>query len=211
MNLIDSKVDAFFSKFRIRKFEKGHILVMAGEDPEGIIYLIKGEIGQYDITDQGQKNMVNVFKSKSFFPMSWAINSARNEYFYEAITDVEYRICPPEEVVDFVKDKPDVLFDLLSRVYKGTDVLLKRTAHLMSGKASTRVAFELQIACYRSRKIIDDRCEIGLSETDLATRTGLSRETVNREIQKLKAKNIVEVNKSGIKVISLKKLEESIT
>lgn len=205
------KVDSFFDQFRNQTAPKGHILVMAGTDPKGIYYLSEGEIGQYDINDSGQKMMVNIFRPGGFFPMSWAINGTPNEYFFEAITDIKYKVAPKSEVVNLIKYHPDVMFDLLARVYRGTDGMLKRMSYLMGGRAINRLGFELVVEAKRGRRLKPDgTCLIELSEGDLAMRCGMTRETVNRQIQKMKAEKLVSVASEGIKILNFKAFEEAV-
>jgi len=208
---IMKKVEDFFTKYREQKAQKGHLLVMAGNDPEGIYYLTEGEIGQYDISESGQKVMVNIFRTNAFFPMSWAINKTPNEYFFEALSDIKYKVAPPDKAVELLKANPDVLFDLLARVYRGTDGMLRRTSYLMGGKALNRLGFELIVECKRGKHITQNgQCLIKLSETDLAMRSGMTRETVNRQIQKFKADNLVSVSPDGIRILDIEAFESAV-
>ncbi len=205
---VAAKVAEFFGPYPQRKFSKGQVLVQAGEEPAGIYYLTQGRVTQYDIASSGVQVVVNVFQPPAFFPMSWAINKSPNDYFFEAVSDVEARVAPADDVVAFVRREPEVLFNLLSRVYRGTDRLLRRQVHLMSGDAKTRLVYEILSAAYRfGTQDEAGTTRIPVKEGDLAKYTGLARETVNRAIQGLKAKDLVRVIRSEIVIPDLKKLE----
>lgn len=191
----------------MRTFDKGELLIRAEEPPSGVFYIVEGQVSQYDIARSGSAVVVNVFKPGAFFPTSWAINDTPNHYFFEAAAKAEVHIAPPEEIVAFLQANPDVLFDLLSRVYKGTDGVLRRMAHLMGGDAKTRLLFELLNATYRFGEVRGQAVLIALSEGDIASRSGLTRETVNRAMRLLKADNLVEAARGGIIIKDLKKLE----
>src|SRR5664279_727901 len=115
---IENKLKAFFTQFKRQEYKKGEILVRADDDPAGIFYLTQGNVKTYLITAKGDEIVLNIFKPISFFPMSWAINSTKNNYYYEAMTELVLWRAPKEDVVVFLKSNPDVLLDLLSRVYK---------------------------------------------------------------------------------------------
>lgn len=205
---VSKKVADFFSHYPQRKIPKDQIIIFNGEAPEKVFYIISGKVSQYDISYRGDEIMTNIFKSPAFFPMSWAINHTPNTYFYKAEEDTVVQVAPPEEVVTFLKDNPDVTFDLLARVYKGIDGVLARTVHLMSGSARSRIMYELIIECRRfGDKISDNLYELKINETDLAARAGLARETVNREVKRLKEKGLVKVNGSSITVTNLSEME----
>jgi CRP-like cAMP-binding protein len=203
-----SKVTAFFTAFPVKTIAKGEVIVQAGEEPEAVFYLTDGRVNQYDITPAGTTVVVNVFKPFAFFPMSWAINRTPNEYFYEAGTEVTFHKVPADAAVAFLRENPDVLFDLLSRVYRGADGLLRRMAHLMGGQAKARLQFELLNAAYRFGDIRPDGAvAVPLKESDLGSTSGLARETVNRNLQELKAAGLIEITRQGFVITDLARLE----
>jgi CRP/FNR family cyclic AMP-dependent transcriptional regulator len=208
---IQAKIDQFFSQFPTRKYEKGQNMIFAGDDPQYIFYLVEGNVRQYDISHRGDEIVVNVFKPHAFFPMSWAINKTPNDFFFAAASDVTVRLAKPKTVIDFVKQNPDILFDLLSRVYRGTDGLLGRLVRLMSASAANRLTFELLVECRRFGKHKkDDSCVIEINETELAARAGLSRETISREIQKLAKDYLVEVSHGQVIIKNVSDLEQKL-
>ncbi len=205
---VQQKTAAFFSKYPLCSFSKRQIIVRAEEMPNAVFYLVDGLVSQYDITTGGNEVVVNIFKPGAFFPMSSAINNSPNHYFFEASSAVSLHQAPAADAVQFLQDNPDVLFDLLSRVYRGMDGVLRRMAHLMGGDAKSRLIFELLNASYRFGEPRKDgaRC-ITLKEGDLAKHSGLARETVSRQLQELKAAGLVDVTHEGIIVKNIADLE----
>jgi CRP/FNR family transcriptional regulator, dissimilatory nitrate respiration regulator len=207
---VEKKIEAFFASYKLSSFDKGHILIQAGDEPAGIFHLISGQVRQYDISNQGDKAVVNVFRPPAFFPMSWAINKTPNQYFFETATVGTYRMAPSEDAVEFLRANPDVTFDLLRRVYLGTDVLLRRMTHLMGGSAKTRILYELLLeGRYFGQQQPNGTYIVSIHVNELAARTGLSRETVSREIAKIKNLGI-KVKLGAIEVKNLKVLEEEL-
>lgn len=205
---IKAKVDQFFRQFQKRQYRKGEVLVRADENPPGVFYLKSGTVQQYDITERGTVVILNIFKPPAFFPMSWAINQPDNEYFFEAMEQVELHLVPRDEAVKFIQSNPDVMFNLLSRLYRGTDGLLKRMSHLMGSTAYGRVLLELIIAAHRfGHKSEKGEIRLDMTAGDLAGRTGLTRETVSRELQKLKAEKLVRISLGVIAIPDLTALE----
>lgn len=209
-NAILQKIDAYFTQFKHQAYKKGEILIRADDIPSGVFYLKEGHVREYAISKKGDELVINVFKPVAFFPMSWAINDTPNAYFYEAMTDVEVWRASKKDVVRFIKDNPDVLYDLMSRVYKGVDGILTRMTYLMSGNAYARLATELLIYAKRFGKG-QNIIEIDISEKDLAAQSGMTRETVSREIKILKDKNLVVHNKNKLIINNVQKLEEELT
>lgn len=205
-----NKLNDFFSNCKTRVYAKNQDLIVAGQDPEGIFLLQEGIVEQYDITPEGSKIAVNIFKPPAFFPMSWAINKAPNSYFFAALTDVQVKQADAAKTVEFLQANPDVMFDLLSRVYKGTDALLRRLFLAASSIASSRLVFELIVEAYRfGTEMEDGNRLISIKQSSLAARSGLARETVSRELHKLATDGLLTTSKQGI-VLDIKKLEEKL-
>lgn len=207
---IQDKLAEFFLESDERTYRKGDTIIFANQDPEGVLFLVDGLVEQYDVTPEGNKITVNIFKQGSFFPMSWAINKTPNAYFFGALSDVKLKRAHPDAVAKFLQENPEVMFDLLSRVYKGTDGLLRRLVLAASGIASNRLIFELLIEAYRfgdeaygAKKIIK------VKQSNLAARSGLARETVSRELHKLQDEGLVRLTKQGI-VLHVEALEEKL-
>lgn len=202
---IQLKIEVFFRSYPLKNFKKGQVIIYADDAPQGVFFIESGDIRQYVISNSGDEVVVNVFKPPAFFPMSWAINRTPNEYFFETATEATLRIAPVEETIAFVQNNPTVLFDLLARVYRGTDVLLRRMTHLMKGNARTRTILELIIACQYFGKKQGDTYIVEIPEAELAARSGLTRETISRELHKLHIKELIKV---GHKHIIIKDLDQ---
>lgn len=209
---LSNKLKDFFTQYKKQTYRKGEILVRADDDPAGVFYLTEGQVRMYLITGKGDEIVLNIFKPISFFPMSWAINNTKNIYYYEALTEVTLWRAPKENTIAFLKENPDVLFNLVSRVYRGVDGILTRMAYLMSGNAHARLITELLITGKRFGKQ-NDKNEVILtvSEKDLAAQAGMTRETVSREMKVLKDKGLVTLHKTILTIKNIQSLEEELT
>lgn len=208
---VAAKIDGFFGRYNKRSYSKGQVLILSGDTTDYVYQLLSGKVKEYDVTYRGDEIILNVFKAPAFFPMSLAINKTPNKYIYEAESDIEIHQVPADEVVEFIKSNPDVMFDLLGRVYRGVDGLLGRMSFLMSGSAKSRLIYELIIESRRFGQLAKDGSyTIDINEKDLGARAGLSRETISREMHKLKDENLVEVLPKNIVIKNIKDLEKKI-
>jgi CRP-like cAMP-binding protein len=204
-------IDDFFAQYHSRTYRKGQILIHANDNPTHIFHLLEGRVKQYNISYRGDEVVLNEFKPPAFFPMSYAMNRTPNVYFYEAETDVELQLAPLDDATAFLKSHPDVLYDLLGRVYRGADGLLERLAHLMAGTARTRILYELLIQTRRFGTETDKGVKVPSSESDIGARAGLARETVNREMNKLKRDGFIDISKGEITIKDPDRLAETVS
>ncbi len=153
-----------------------------------------------------------MFKEGAFFPMSWAISNIHNVYYFEAMTTCIAYKSSKEQVVTFVKEEPDILFDLLTRVYSGIEGLWTHITHLSVGNARTKLLFAIIILSKRFGTKEKDGRELSFkfTEKDLAEYAGLYRETVSRELQFLKKDGLVIHNHSTFTIPNLQKLEDAL-
>lgn len=209
---IQKKLTAFFIMHKKQTFRKGGILIRADEDPLGIYFIQEGIVRQYYISKNGEEITLNMFKSFAFFPMSWSISDIHNNYYYEAMTDCVVYKAPKETTLAFMKKEPDVLLDLLRRIYIGIEGLWMHIEYLSGGSAFNKLIATLLILGKRFGKKEKEGVviQIKLSEKDLSEYAGMYRETVSRELQKLREQGLVLFYKGSITIPDLNKLESSL-
>lgn len=199
----------FYKQFQTRSYKKGEMLIRADDDPQGIFYLKKGYVRQYTISKAGYELTLHILRPISYFPMVWAVNGTPNVYYFEALTPVEVGRAPRDQVVNFIKDKPTIIFELLSELIEDYAESLKRIEHLVFSDAYRRViSILLYIAKHFGEKnnkgvIVAHR----FTQQDIATLTGVARETASNEMVKLEKKGLVKHVDHSILIVSIKKLE----
>lgn len=201
------KIETFFSQFSLQKYKKGDLLILGGEAPSGIFYLKKGSVRQHSVSKDGGDQTLTIYKSGSFFPMMWAINNTPNSHYFEAMTECYVTKAPREKVIAFLKNEPEVTYDLLSRMYSGLSGLLSRIEYLMYGNAASKIIFTLLNFSYRFGEKSDVAINLRITHREIAAYTGLTRETISREIGKLKKKGLVE-NTNNLVIIKNRSLLE---
>lgn len=201
-------IDDFFVQYPVRHYKKGHILILAGERTPSAFYLTEGKIRVYDITYRGEEIIINSFDPPAFFPLSLIINPSVTRYIYEATTDITVHQAPVDDAVNFLETHPPVVFDLLAHLYKTLDSVHERMVHFISSSAKNRIIYSLIAECRQFGKLQDDGSYIvTITEKELGSRAGLSRETVSREARVLKIAKLIEVHHNTIVIPNLKRLE----
>lgn len=209
---VQERLDKFFEGHKRQSYSAKEILIRADEEPSGVFYLTDGIVRMYAVSSQGEEVVINLFRSISFFPMAWVLNDSISHYYFEAVTPVTVVKASKEEFLKFLKSEPEVLFDLLKRIYKGLEGYFSRMEYLMSGSAQARLIAEILIYAKRFGKQEGGKTVVGfkLTEKDLAAQTGIARETVSREIHKLKEKGLIDFDKNTLTVKDLVNLENEL-
>ena len=204
-----SKLDTFFFSFPSQNFKKGELLFRAGTTPSGIYYIEEGVVRRYWISENGEEITLNLYKPHTFLPMSWAIADIPNTHFYEAMAHVKAKKAPKDTVLQFLHTEPDIVYDLLRRVYIGMEGLWMHMESLTAGNSYTKLIASLVILAKRfgTKENKDVVIRLKMSEKDIANYAGMSRETASRELQKLKKDSILSFDKGTIIVHDLQALE----
>ena len=204
--------ETFYKHFIVRHYKKGEVLIRADDDPQGIFCLKKGYVRQYTISKTGLELTLHILRPISYFPMVWAINGTPNVYYFEALTAVEVERAPREDVVNFIKDKHTIIFDLLSELIEDYAESLNRIEHLVFSDAYRRViSVLLYIVKHFGEKhlkgfIVNHR----FTQQDIATLVGVARETAGNELVKLEKKGLVKYIGRSIYIESIDKLNAEI-
>lgn len=207
---VKKKLDNFFSKHKLVKYRKKELIIRADDLPLGIFYLKEGLVKEFVSTQDGEDVILNLYKPPSLFPLQYAINNTTPTHYFEAnLPSTLYR-APKEETLQFISQHPDILLDLISRIYRGLEGLFKRIENLMAGSAQARIITELIIYARRFGIKDDDGILINLKLTqkDLSEQTGIARETIGRILKKLKDDDLINFKDRKIFIKYLRKLEE---
>lgn len=205
--------ETFYKQFIPRKYKKDEMLIRADDDPQGIFCLLKGYVRQYTISDTGFELTLHILKPVSYFPMVWAINGTPNVYNFAALTPLEVGRAPRDQVVNFIKDKPTIIFALMSELLEDYAESLTRVEHLVFSDAYRRViSVLLYIAKHFGEKHKDGTIvHHRFTQQDIATLVGVARETTNNEMVKLERKGLIEYVDHAILFSSIKKLTSELS
>ncbi len=206
-----AKMDAFFPEYPIREYHRGQILIYDKDIVQQIFFLFSGKVRQYRIADEGNEVVVETFHDNSFFPsLSNYFSKTPSDFFYDATTDIRIKAVPMSRVIELLKTQPETLIDLVIHAQEAMENSLKRMSHVMSSTAYYRLTYELLLECELASRDRRGQYRLSLHEYELANQAGVSRETASRELQKLKRKGMVAVNKQYIVVKDVIRLRKEL-
>lgn len=206
----EKKLENFFSQFKFLRYKKGETILRSGDIPQGVYYLKKGYVRLYSLSESGQELSLIIFKPGDFFPIMWAINNTPNTQYLQAMTAVELWRCPREKFVLFIKENPDVFFELTSHMLERLGGILQRMEYMAFGNAYSKVVSIILICAQRfgEKKGSEIEIQVPLTHKDIAALLGVARETVSIELKKLERKGLMKYKKRLIFIKNKKRLEK---
>jgi CRP/FNR family transcriptional regulator len=205
---VPDAISNFFKTYRLSRYAKGQIFLLEGEKADYIYYLVEGRVKIYTVSYRGDDVVLYIHKPPDVFPVSNLLNQTMSDYIYEADSETVVRRAPMHEMKKLIESQPAVAFGLLKQAHEHISYFLEKQAALMDGSAKRKLMYEL-VAQYRRfhTDSTNDEYLLDIHEKELAARTGLSRETVNREIRKLKRENLIALIHHRIVIPSITGLE----
>lgn len=207
---IEKKVKGFISRYPKKVFKKGEIIIDSSKNTGFCFCLTKGVSRSFIESKTGVDLTVNMFKAISYFPV-FSINGAKDRYSYMSVTEAEGHYVPNEDFKLFLKENNDVMFDLLKRIYIGLEGYLMMVESFLSNNAKQRFLVTIYFDVLRfGDKVSEGKYRLNFTQAILASQTGLARETITREISKLKTIGIVSYDKKGLVINSMDKLYKEV-
>lgn len=203
------QVQSFFNTYPLHTFSPSQVVIEGGAKPEGLYFLETGAVRMVVTNKEGIEVTLNVLKAPALFPMPWIMNDQKDDYTYQAVDPVALRIAPKEEALHFLKMNPEVIWDLLSRIYRGLPGLMERFVQQSVGDAASKIITQLLILARRFGSSSPEGIQIDLKLThaQLASESGVSRETVTRELGVLTKKGLLQKKGDTLIVSNIKALE----
>ncbi|HCC84411.1 MAG TPA: hypothetical protein DEP87_01905 [Candidatus Pacebacteria bacterium] len=205
-----TKVEQFFENYKPISFANKSIIIKPDQILESVYYVTSGFVKQSAIGPNGEEFILNIFRPGSFFAISIAMHRRESYYVFESLTEVELVKAPTKDILRLLKTNPDLAYDLLSRITSGMNSLMTRMEVLIFGSANQKVAATIwQNAQRFGKKLADGTILIKLQLThqQLASLTGLTRETVSIEMSKLKKQKILNYQGKSITILDSSRLK----
>lgn len=190
-----SSLQKFLECHTVKSYRRGDVILQQDMEPTCAYGIKKGIIKTYNLTAKGEEKPIGFGTKKELFPLGWIFDKIHKaQYFYEALSDCELYAIPKDRLVEFIKNNPPVMFQLLDRSVWEAMANEMRINALGQSKASDKVLHTIHyLALCFGRDLQTNMVEIPLplTQQDIANFTGLTRETVSVELKKLAARKII--------------------
>ncbi len=193
-------LQAFLERHPTRSFKKGEIMIFQGEAPRNAYVVKEGIVKAYNLSVEGDEKPVAFYATQYAFPATWIYGKMASAiYYYEAFTPtVEVYLVDRAEFVDFIKKRPELLYQELERLLADQLGGSLRLNALQHSRASDKLVYTLHYLALNHGKETDGRIieiTLDLKHQDFANLTGLTRETAATELHKLKGKGVISYGK----------------
>lgn len=198
----------FFKSYRPISFKPEEIILQPKENIYFAHFVASGYVSQQIISENGEDFIVNIHRPGSYFPIALILHGTKNDYYYESLTDTTIYKAPIKDILNFLKNNPAAMEELLIRLSSGLNTLASKTEALVFGTASRKIAATLYFTAQRFGKPKNKKVIINfpLTHKRIAAMTGVTRETASIEMMKLKKDNILNYRGKEVTILDMIKL-----
>lgn len=195
-----ASLEAFMRSGRFYRRRKGQNIQSASES-DAFYLLTKGYVKRYLISREGSLGVQSIYGPGSFFPLTPAfevlfgqrIYEGKETYYYEAVTDAELYSAGRTALLEAAEANPSLYKDVLREAGRRLQSNIQQLENIALKSAYYRLAHQLVYLARQFGEAGGDGIAlcIPLTHQDLADILSLSRETVSREMAKLREHGLV--------------------
>jgi CRP-like cAMP-binding protein len=187
--------DQFLQRYHTKHFSKGELIFVQGEIPSCAYVIKRGVVKVYNLTSRGEEKPISYDIQHESFPIGWTFSKmSESQFFYDAYTDVELYCIPRSDYQDFLRQNPDVLYEIHSLFIRHYVHMQTRINALEQSKAAAKVVNTIHYLCLRYGKDIKKdtvKIQLPMTQQELANFMGLTRETTGIELKRLQREHVL--------------------
>jgi CRP/FNR family transcriptional regulator len=209
--LSDQELERLVTVTVFRRYKKGAIIFMEGEPGDAFYFVGKGKIKLYKTMEDGREQILHFVQEGDIFAEILLFDPGHYPATAETVEDCEVGIIPNRDLEEFLGRNWDITLHILKEMSRRLrraqsqildlglkDLCSRLTSTLagLAGEMGRREAGKGEMVCLR------------LSQQQLASLVGASRESVSRVLNDLRREGLVTINRQEIIIHDLGRLKE---
>jgi len=193
----------------LQTFERGETIFHQGSIGSTLYVVVSGKVRIYTISETGQELAVTIFRAGDFFGELALLDHQPRSASAETMTRTSVLMLQKTAFLNTITVCPPIAVALLEALAARLRQSNTYVEHLASLSAPQRVVRQLVgLARHGDAESIDPQINLRLTQDELASLSGTTRETVNRVLSHLRDQGILLVERSRVRVLSLARLEQ---
>lgn len=181
------------TKAEFKRYHKGDIVLNEGDCSPYFLYLKEGELSVYNLTEKGKELLQHKVKKGHFFAEPAILINQPVPANVEVCSDkVEIVKIPRENLINYLKEHPDKLFEFTVSIAKKTVKKSHLLKQIVLFNPEDRILQQLHD--FKKENYCEEkRTMINFTRKELSHMTGLRIETVIRTIKKMEKDGKLEI------------------
>lgn len=203
-NTTDTNLHDLLHNGQKHVFPKNQLIQTSDQEHQELFFIVSNFVKLYSINNEGAKSIQIIYGPGDLFPLTFALSSLLGQdtyygletYYYEAMQEVEVVTVDMDMLNREVADTPILYRELLEEAGRRLHSNIQRLENQSLENTYKKVAHQL-IFFARRFGVIESRgikIALPLTHQDIAEVVNVARETVTRELRKLRDENAIIIN-----------------
>ena len=190
----------FFKQYPLVKYTAKELIYRPDEMIDRVAFVKKGYVRVYNHDISGKEMTYSGFKPVFFLSYLFSQKKIPNQYYFQALTDLEVWKAPISEFKKYLVSNPSQSVDVINLCLGSFHEVLLSWEHSLSGDAYNRIGRLLVTLAKDYGKKLDQKVEIDFRTTHqlIASMLGISRETASIQIKLMENNKLISQQKNTI-------------
>lgn len=209
VSLNESDLDRLAQCAQYRLAPRYHFIFMPDEAAEHVFFVVKGRVKTGTFSNEGREIIKELVSPKSMFgDLTLAGETVRTEFAQSLHDGAEYLMIKQTDFNRLIQDNQRLVFACMQHIAQRLQRTEERLTNLVIMDARKRIIeFLLETAIKEGRRIgFETLVKHHLTQQDIASITGTSRQTVTSVFNELKRTNLIHFNRNSILIRDVNKL-----
>lgn len=195
--LADDMLDRVAAIAQPRRFNDGEALFFEGDSDPALHVVESGIVRIFKVSIEGREQVLRLMQPGDTFADVPAFDGGSYPANADAMEAAVVLKIPREPMLQLMREHPDIALGALSTMATRARHLTALVEDLSLRRVMGRVA----------NLLLTNSAGVTLSQTQMATMVGTAREMVNRSLNALEDKGIIEIHGQHIRILDAERLE----
>lgn len=193
-------------KIIFKKLRKKDMLFSEGDSAKYLHFLTSGKIKLFKTNDQGKEYITQIYREKDFFGYSSLLEANSYEETAVALEDSEVGSILKQDFYQLLLSNNDLHAQFIKFVTSNLSEANDKLIKLAYNSARKRVAEAILYLANKYYEELSDDLIFSVCRDDISAISGVSPESVSRNLTDLRTERLIELQTGKIKILNLKKL-----
>ncbi|NOK63057.1 MAG: hypothetical protein GFH27_549279n512 [Chloroflexi bacterium AL-W] len=212
VELTDEQSNLLAARLGVQTFERSDLIFDQGSVGSTLYIIIDGQVRIFTVNETGQELAVTIFRQGDFFGELALLDGQPRSASAEAMQLTTTLTLHRSGFLDLIGTCPPVAVAVLEALASRLRHTNNYVEHLTSQPAPQRVVQQLVALATNAHSKYNqtDSIDLRLTQEDLASLSGTTRETVNRVLSTLRDQGLIRIARARISVLNLEQLRQKL-
>lgn len=197
-------IDDFLTNENLSEYKKNTTIYCEGNNSNHLYLIKRGEVKLYKISSDGKELITGIFKEGDYFGYSSFFTKSAHSENAVCITNCSIYKILKEDIIYLIENNHQFGFHFIERLSENVKEVKEQLIQMAYGSVRKKTAASLIKLALKS----SDENEIKISRSDLASLTGIAKETLIRTLTDFKDEELITTSRKIVKIIDLEKLKK---